>query len=119
MIHSIYIINKAGGKNKRLKTGLIYQKDYTDATKKLSTNDFLILAGTFHGMYAIASRVSPVPNSSGIKMLEGDGLNIHCFQTPTSIKFLIITDPGMTFVDVLEKRVYEVYADFCMKNRLS
>lgn len=41
MIYSIYIINKAGG--------LVYQKDFTNHLEKLSSNDYLVLAGTFHG----------------------------------------------------------------------
>lgn len=43
MLLSIYIINKAGG--------LVYQKDYSNNStiSKLSTNEYLVLAGTFHG----------------------------------------------------------------------
>jgi len=41
MIFSIYIINKAGG--------LVYNKDYSDGLAKLSANEYLVLAGTFHG----------------------------------------------------------------------
>lgn len=35
------IINKAGG--------LIYQREYQAGLRSLSTNDYLVLAGTFHG----------------------------------------------------------------------
>lgn len=41
MIISLYIINKAGG--------LIYQKDYADGVSKLTSNEYLVFAGTFHG----------------------------------------------------------------------
>lgn len=41
MIYSLYIINKAGG--------LVYQKDFNDGLAKLSSNEYLVLAGTFHG----------------------------------------------------------------------
>jgi hypothetical protein len=44
MIFSLYIINKAGG--------LVYQRDFAEHLEKLSSNDYLVLAGTFHG-YAI------------------------------------------------------------------
>ena len=40
MIFSLYIINKAGG--------LIYQKDFNEGLAKLSSNEYLVLAGTFH-----------------------------------------------------------------------
>jgi hypothetical protein len=37
----LIIINKAGG--------LIYQRDFAEGLNKLSVNDYLVLAGTFHG----------------------------------------------------------------------
>jgi len=41
-VFSLVIINKAGG--------LIYNKNFHETgLKKISTNDFLVLAGTFHG----------------------------------------------------------------------
>lgn len=109
MIFSIYIINKAGG--------LVYNKDYSEGLSKLTSNEYLVLAGTFHGyglvnwsrtvgnvkeyflvffckrlsnyfepicsVHAITSKISPVPGSSGIEMLETDSFRIHCFQTLT------------------------------------
>lgn len=42
MIYSLYIINKAGG--------LIYHLDFpNDHIPKLTSNEYLVLAGTFHG----------------------------------------------------------------------
>ena len=55
---SLYIINKAGG--------LIYQKDYAEGVSKLTSNEYLVLAGTFHGIHALASKISPVPGSQGV-----------------------------------------------------
>ncbi|KAF9995956.1 hypothetical protein BGZ65_008435, partial [Modicella reniformis] len=75
MIFSIYIINKAGG--------LVFNKDYSEGLAKLTSNEYLVLAGTFHGVHAITSKISPVPGSSGIEMLETDTFRIHCFQTLT------------------------------------
>jgi hypothetical protein len=40
-VYSLIIINKAGG--------LIYQREFQPGLLKLSTNDYLVLAGTFHG----------------------------------------------------------------------
>lgn len=40
-VYSLIIINKAGG--------LIYQREFHPGLHKLSTNDYLVLAGTFHG----------------------------------------------------------------------
>jgi len=40
-ISSLMIINKAGG--------LIYQKGFSSSPSKLDSNEYLVLAGTFHG----------------------------------------------------------------------
>lgn len=40
-VFSLIIINKAGG--------LVYQREFQTGLHKLSTNDYLVLAGTFHG----------------------------------------------------------------------
>ncbi|KAF9117181.1 hypothetical protein BGX27_000030 [Mortierella sp. AM989] len=108
MIFSIYIINKAGG--------LVYNKDYSEGLAKLTSNEYLVLAGTFHGVHAITSKISPVPGSSGIEMLETDTFRIHCFQTLTGTKFLLIADPQQPSIDHTMKKIYEVYSDYCVKN---
>ncbi|KAI8388665.1 Sybindin-like protein [Radiomyces spectabilis] len=108
MIYSLYIINKAGG--------LVYQKDFADQLEKLSSNEYLVLAGTFHGVHAITSKISPVHNSSGIEMLEADKFRLYCFQTLTGTKFLLITSPQQLNVDPYMKRIYDLYSDFVMKN---
>ena len=41
VVYSLIIINKAGG--------LVFHKDFSSPLNKLSTNDYLVLAGTFHG----------------------------------------------------------------------
>lgn len=54
MLHSLYIINKAGG--------LIYQQDLSAAAPRLSSNDHLRLGSTFHSMHAIAALVRHPPS---------------------------------------------------------
>ena len=39
-----------------------------------------------------------------------------CFQTLTGTKFLLFTEPAQPNVDSVIKRIYELYADFVMKN---
>ncbi|KAL5338913.1 Longin-like domain-containing protein [Aspergillus crustosus] len=176
-IFSLIIINKAGG--------LIYQREFQPGLRKLSTNDYLVLAGTFHGVHAItrtltpripkplasntatttptpstptpqpssssthtptlstataATSTLPLPSSSphppsfstpttsgssypipslprsGLQTLESDKFHLTCFQTLTGTKFLLFTDPLMQNVDVVMRNIYELYADYVMKN---
>ncbi|KAH8692003.1 Sybindin-like family protein [Talaromyces proteolyticus] len=138
-VFSLIIINKAGG--------LIYHREFQAGLQRLSTNDYLVLAGTFHGVHAITRSITPqipsasnisntsgtstpttnnpssstsLPNpglpKSGIEVLETDRFRLSCFQTLTGTKFLLFTDPLMPNIDTVLKKVYDLYADYVMKN---
>lgn len=146
-VFSLIIINKAGG--------LIYQREFQAGLQKLSTNDYLVLAGTFHGVHAITRSLTPLlpsglpttqsstpgtPTSNGnsahshsrsrshstlpspglpktgLEVLETEKFRLTCFQTVTGTKFLLFTDPLTPNIDVVMRKVYELYADYVMKN---
>ncbi|KAK3394048.1 Sybindin-like protein [Podospora didyma] len=125
-IFALIIINKAGG--------LIYNKTFHEAgLNKISTNDYLVLAGTFHGVHAITTRLNPVkaPSNrtsmqsgiltrpdppSGLEVLESENFRLQCFTTLTGIKFLLFTDTTQANVDLTIRRIYEMYSDYVMKN---
>ncbi|KAK5654946.1 hypothetical protein OQA88_6703 [Cercophora sp. LCS_1] len=131
-VFALVVINKAGG--------LIYNRTFHEGgLNKISTNDYLILAGTFHGVHAITTRLNPVKNvpqadktstntgagagmisrpepSSGLEVLESENFRLQCFNTMTGTKFLLFTDTTQANVDVTIRRVYEMYSDYVMKN---
>ncbi|KAJ5765981.1 Sybindin-like family protein [Penicillium nucicola] len=137
-VFSLIIINKAGG--------LIYQREFQPGLRKLSTNDYLVLAGTFHGVHAITRSITPkipiahpapspatspsvttpatsgysYPNPgvpvTGLDYLETDKFRLTCFQTLTGTKFLLFTDPLTGNVENIVQKIYELYADYVMKN---
>ncbi|KAK2593812.1 hypothetical protein QQS21_008470 [Conoideocrella luteorostrata] len=124
-VFALIIINKAGG--------LVYNKTFHEGgLNKISTNDYLVLAGTFHGVHAITSRINPIKNippppaanglanrpepSSGLEVLETENFRLQCFNTMTGTKFLLITDSTQTNVDVTLRRIYDLYSDYVMKN---
>ncbi|XP_033641122.1 trafficking protein particle complex subunit 4-like [Asterias rubens] len=83
---------------------------------KLSTNERIMLASMFHSLYAIGCQLSPEMKSSGIQVLETDSFKLHCLQTHTGIKLIILADPRQGGVDALLRKISEVYADFALKN---
>jgi trafficking protein particle complex subunit 4 len=103
-------------------------------TTSLTTNDYLVLAGTFHGVHAITKSLTPKiptptqtnPNAyaypepgipaTGIESLETSFFRLTVFQTLTGTKFLLFTDPSMPNTADLMRGVYERYADFVCKN---
>lgn len=82
---SLWIINKAGG--------LIYQSEHfihpaastMPNNGRLSSNEYLVLAGTLHGIHAITAKLNPVPNRkcSGIESLDSDHFTIRVMVTST------------------------------------
>jgi len=83
---------------------------------KMTTNEKIFLASMFYPLFAIASQLSPEPKSSGIEILEADTFTLHCFQTLTGVKFIVISETGLNGMDILLKKVYELYSDYVLKN---
>ncbi|XP_059494972.1 trafficking protein particle complex subunit 4 isoform X2 [Stegostoma tigrinum] len=83
---------------------------------RLTSNEKLMLASMFHSLFAIGSQLSPEPGSSGIEVLETDTFKLHCFQTLTGIKFIVLADPRQAGIDSLLRKIYEIYSDFALKN---
>ena len=108
-VFSVWIVNKSGG--------LIFYKNYSDKNT-LDINDTLRLASVWHSLHAISrtNSVSPVKKSSGIELLETSTFDLHCFETKTGIKFMVCSVKKAIGVERLLRRVYDVYADFAMKN---
>lgn len=114
VVHSLIIINKAGG--------LVYNRSFSSHLNTISVNDLLVLAGTFHGVHAITKSLTPsslfIPSNqrTGIEVLDSSSFRLNCFQTFTGTKFLLFTEPGQPNVETIVRKVYELYADYVMKN---
>ncbi|ENN81539.1 trafficking protein particle complex subunit 4 [Dendroctonus ponderosae] len=83
---------------------------------KMTTNEKIFLASMFYPLFAIASQLSPEPKCSGIEVLKGDTFKLHCFQTLTGVKIMTVVDRNQIGAEVFLKRVYELYADYALKN---
>ncbi|KAK7882921.1 hypothetical protein WMY93_029095 [Mugilogobius chulae] len=110
--------NTADGKDilEYLKDSSNYPVSIRFGRARLSSNEKLMLASMFHSLFAIGSQLSPEVGSSGIEMLETDVFKLHCFQTLTGIKFIVLADPRQSGIDALLRKIYEVYSDFALKN---
>jgi len=125
-VFTLIVINKAGG--------LVYNRSFHEGgLNQLSTNDYLIVAGTFHGVHAITARLNPLKGvpppppppgqppgrpepSSGLEVMETENFRLQCFNTLTGTKFLLFTDTAQANVDVTMRRVYDMYTDYVLKN---
>jgi len=107
-IFGLWVINKAGG--------LVYQRDFAEGLAQLTSNEYLVLAGTLHGIHAITSRLSPIGTSSGAQVIEAETFKMTIHLTPTGTKFVLLTSLAETSANTVLQKVYEVYADAVMKN---
>ncbi|KAJ7074121.1 transport protein particle complex subunit [Mycena amicta] len=107
-IYSLWVINKAGG--------LVYQRNFADGLAQLTSNEYLVLAGTLHGIHAITSRLSPIGASSGAQVIEGESFKMTILLTATATKFVLLTSLNESNADAMLQKVYEVYSDAVMKN---
>merc|ERR1712083_316127 len=64
----------------------------------------------------LAVQLSPEQGSSGIREIETDTFKLHCHQTLTGVKFVVVADRNQAGVDQLLDKIYELYADFALKN---
>ncbi|XP_031835126.1 trafficking protein particle complex subunit 4-like protein Trs23 [Nomia melanderi] len=83
---------------------------------RMTTNEKIFLASMFYPLFAIASQLSPEPRCSGIEILEADTFRLHCYQTLTGIKFIVVAESSQSGIEILLKRVYELYGDYVLKN---
>ncbi|XP_066603772.1 trafficking protein particle complex subunit 4 [Prorops nasuta] len=83
---------------------------------KMTTNEKIFLASMFYPLFAIASQLSPEPRCSGIEVLEADTFRLYCYQTLTGVKFMVVSEPSQSGLEIFTRRVYELYADYALKN---
>ncbi|XP_076058935.1 trafficking protein particle complex subunit 4-like protein Trs23 isoform X2 [Oratosquilla oratoria] len=83
---------------------------------KLTTNEKIFQASMFYPLYALACQLSPEQRSSGIEVLESDSFKLHCLQTLTGVKFIVMCNPKQTGMEALLRRIYEIYTDYALKN---
>ena len=51
------------------------------------------MLGCRHSLHAIAAQLSPAQGCTGIDLLLTDTFDLHCFQTLTGTKFLLVVEP--------------------------
>lgn len=118
-IIAIYIISSNGS--------LIF--DYHSQPSRLNADKNIVLASLFYACYANSEQIglglgnaetnSLIHQSIGIKTLEAENFRLDCFETLTKVKFVVISDlslPGHINKQDLLNRIYELYADYVMKN---
>lgn len=107
-LYSLCIVGRNGG--------LLYSRDFVQMPP-IEFNDKLRLASSWFGMCGIAAQLSPVPDSSGIQLMQGETFDLHSFHTLTGTTFMLLTEPHTPdAAELLRTTVYELYCDYVLKN---
>jgi len=93
-----------------------YPIDLKFGRPRATTNEKIVLTSMLHALHALAVQLSPEIGSSGIQELETDTFKLHCSQTLTGVKFLVVAEPKQAGVDQLLDKIYELYSDYALKN---
>ena len=86
------------------------------AKLKPSVNERIMLSSMFNTIYHMASQLSPEKKSTGIEELETSAFSLHCLQTLSGLKFVLLSEPKTQGVEALLKKIYELYVDYALKN---
>lgn len=115
VVHLLWIVNQSG---QLIYRQLFTKNEYLGELGQKSDLHINISSVVF-SMYSISQQITPNQNplcSSGMTLIENDEHNIHIFETPTTVKFIAITDPTTTNCDVFFSDLHIAYVDYVMKN---
>ncbi|GAM29007.1 hypothetical protein SAMD00019534_121830, partial [Acytostelium subglobosum LB1] len=114
MIYNIYIFNKSGV--------CIYYEEWN--RKKPSSNlaeEQKLLFGMLYSLKSFLSKSSPRPMdpSTAFHCFKTTTYKLHFYETLSSVKFIILTDPNTPDLRDELKKVYStVFIDYVIKNPL-
>ena len=104
----VFIVNRNGG--------LVFSKTVSREAPKASINDMLRIASTFHSLHEISKEMAPVEGCMGINKIETRSFSLYSLCTLTGVKFVITSTPETRSVETIAKSIYEIYADYVLKN---
>ncbi|KAH9578848.1 Trafficking protein particle complex subunit [Trypanosoma melophagium] len=114
-VHLLWIINQSGQ--------LIAKSSFTapenigelGAKPDLQLTMSSILFSTYGMSQEITPNANPV-DSAGMTLVELDEHNIHIYETPTLVKFVLVSDSRTRECDALFRELHTLYVAYVMKN---
>ena len=119
---TFFIINKAGT--------LLYYRDFYEEKNqnfdRLSSNDQITLASTFHSLHAISQDIGiHHQKNQGIITLTCNSFILRVLQTLTGLKLVLVIAPAkvpslkpslLNKADQILKNIYVLYVNYVLKN---
>mmetsp|Transcript_18844 Transcript_18844/g.38310 ORF Transcript_18844/g.38310 Transcript_18844/m.38310 type:complete len:147 (+) Transcript_18844:103-543(+) len=117
MIYCFYLFDREGT--------CLYYEDW-NRTKKLMgpAEEQRLIFGLLFSLKASVAQMRPPggeskPASDALHCYSTSSYKLHYFETATSLKFLLLTDPGVPSLRECLRQVYShIYVEFVVKNPL-
>jgi hypothetical protein len=93
----------------------------TTANNSVNNNNQQDTAKLIFGIiYSLRSMVRKINNEDAFVSYKTSKYRLHYFETPTNLKFVLITDPKVDNLKVVLHQIYvSLYVEFVVKNPLS
>eukprot|EP01112_Ceratiomyxa_fruticulosa_P012539 TRINITY_DN3473_c0_g2_i1.p1 TRINITY_DN3473_c0_g2~~TRINITY_DN3473_c0_g2_i1.p1 ORF type:complete len:143 (-),score=22.99 TRINITY_DN3473_c0_g2_i1:89-517(-) len=114
MIYNLYIYNRSGT--------CIYYEEWN--RKKPSANlaeEQKLMFGMLYSLKAFVTKTSPKPidPQTGFHYYKTSTYKLHFYETPTCIKFIVLTDPHTPDLrEELKKMYSQIFVEYVIKNPL-
>jgi len=114
MLFNLYIFNKSGN--------CIYYEEWN--RKKPSGNlaeEQKLMFGMLFSLKSFVTKTSPKPidDKTGFHCYKTSTYKLHFYETPTSVKFIILSDPNTPDLREDLKKLYsQIYVEYVVKNPL-
>lgn len=115
IVHLFWIINQSG--QLITKTGFTNPEGIGELGAKPDLQ--LTISSVLFSTYGMSQELTPNANpmdSAGMTLVECEEHNIHVYETPSLVKFVLVTDSQTKECDSLFKELHAAYVEYAMKN---
>ncbi|EGD77244.1 hypothetical protein PTSG_08336 [Salpingoeca rosetta] len=111
MIYNFYLYNRQGV--------CLYQKDLKRGSKQQRSDTDKLLYGLLYSLKKFAEKISP-NDKKRFRSYKTATYKLHCFETPTGLKFVMCTDLSVGNIDRdLEHIFAHIYVPHVVRNPLA
>eukprot|EP00011_Vannellida_sp_DIVA3-517-6-12_P014583 CAMPEP_0114619492 /NCGR_PEP_ID=MMETSP0168-20121206/8241_1 /TAXON_ID=95228 ORGANISM="Vannella sp., Strain DIVA3 517/6/12" /NCGR_SAMPLE_ID=MMETSP0168 /ASSEMBLY_ACC=CAM_ASM_000044 /LENGTH=139 /DNA_ID=CAMNT_0001830661 /DNA_START=62 /DNA_END=481 /DNA_ORIENTATION=+ len=111
MIYTLYIFNRLGNCS--------YYKEWLRKNKAANMEEeYKLIYGYIFQLKHFCSLTSPTKSNGSFNYFTTDSFKLHYFESPTSIKFILMTDPAAGDMREQLRQIYDLYVMNVAKNPL-
>eukprot|EP01100_Stratorugosa_tubuloviscum_P004940 TRINITY_DN2251_c0_g1_i1.p1 TRINITY_DN2251_c0_g1~~TRINITY_DN2251_c0_g1_i1.p1 ORF type:complete len:137 (+),score=35.16 TRINITY_DN2251_c0_g1_i1:117-527(+) len=111
MIFNLYIFNRTG-------VCLYYCEWHRKRNCESQTEEQKLVFGLIYSLRIFASKVSPEPCET-FNFYKTSGYKLHYFETPTGLKFALLTDPNSPDMREQLRILYSIYVRYISNNPIA